>query len=647
MANNFEIKNKRRTRVSIFNNYKTVVESKRSQVTVFVIIAILIVASVVAYVLLKDRIVPSVLPREVAPVYNYFLSCIEDETKIAASLMGSQAGYLELPEFEPGSDYMPFSSQLDFLGFGIPYWYYVSGNGIAKERVPSKEKMQVQMADYLEDRIKECSFRDFELQGFVVEAGEPEAEVEIKDREIKVDLEMPLIVSYGETTGRQTSHKLSVSSRLGRFYDIAKKIYEEEEKKLFLENYAVDFLRLYAPVDGSEIGCSPKVWLVEDVREDLVTALEANVPAMKVKGNYYFLGKDGKYFVQDIGEDVGGEGESVNFLYLRDWPMKIEVWPSEEGILLAEPVGLQEGLGVLGFCYVPYHFVYDVAYPVLIQIYDSEEMFQFPIGVVIDKNKPREALDVEGLPNVVPELCQHKLTEMSVYTYDSKLDPLEAQIKFKCFDTTCYIGNTEIFGGDAVLTSEFPQCVNGFILASSEGYKSQKYLISTLRNGTAFIVLDKKYKLNLEVQKAYKKLTEDYAVLTFVKDEETVTVVYPEQQEVELTEGEYEIKVYVYTDSIINLQGSLTEKCVDVPKSGIFGIFGASEKKCFTLEIPDQIVSFAVSGGGTQKHYVTESELQTGNLIINSENFGVPNNVEDLQINYNNVEINQLGVEFG
>src|SRR3989344_2258537 len=101
--------------------------SRKGQVTIFIIVAILIVASIVGYFLLKDRLKVG-MPKELASAYDYFLSCIEDETQLASSLAGSQAGYLELPEFEAGSDYMPFSSQLNFLGKGVPYWYYVSGN---------------------------------------------------------------------------------------------------------------------------------------------------------------------------------------------------------------------------------------------------------------------------------------------------------------------------------------------------------------------------------------------------------------------------------------------------------------------------------------------------------------------------------------
>jgi len=615
---------------------------RKGQVSIFIILAIIIVAGVGLYFVVRSGVFQVSVPQELEPVYSYYLSCVEEAGVNAALILGEQGGYIETPEFSPGSEYMPFSNQLSFFGIGVPYWYYISGNGIVKEQIPSKAKVQSQLEGYVEERLLECDFSAFEEQGFAVDFGVADVSSIIKDNSISVNVKQDLSICFGEIDWRGGSHSVSVSSSLGKFYDLAKKIYLNNKENMFLENYGVDVLRLYAPVDGSEIGCSPKIWMVDDIRKELIVALENNIPAIKLKGNYYTGGD--KYFVQDIGENVDVD---INFMYSREWPAKIEVWPSEDGILKAEPVGLQEGMGMLGFCYTPYHFVYDFAFPVLIQLYSGAEMFQFPVVVYIEKNNPREALDVEGLPDVVPELCEHKNTKLTVYTYNTNLESVEADIKFKCFDTSCDIGRTEISGADAVLVADFPQCVNGFVLASADGYKTKKYQISSIESGNAMIVLDKKYKLELEVEKAGSAFGDDYAVITFSKEDEVKTVAYPEMKEIELTEGQYEIKVYVYSDSNIKLEGSSSEKCVDVPRSGIFGVFGMTEKKCFTLEVPDQIVSFAVSGGGTQSYYATESELQdSSKLIINAGNFGLPKTVEDLQNNYNGVEVNGLEVWF-
>ena len=110
--------------------------NKRGQITIFIIVAIIIIASVGLYFSLKGSLIPDKVPATFEPIYTQFLSCLEENSLVGIDLLGVHAGYIDLPEFEPGSRYMPFSSQLDFLGTAIPYWYYVSGNNIQKEQVP-------------------------------------------------------------------------------------------------------------------------------------------------------------------------------------------------------------------------------------------------------------------------------------------------------------------------------------------------------------------------------------------------------------------------------------------------------------------------------------------------------------------------------
>lgn len=634
------MRNKRLVNKKINNRTNNV----KAQITIFVIIAIIIVAIIFLFFLFRGRIFGSNIPSELSPVYSYYLSCIQDETSNGAKILGEKGGRIEEIDFSPGTSYMPFSSHLGFLGQGIPYWYYIAGNGLPKEQIPSMGKMQSDLDDYVKNGIGNCDFSQFELKGFQINISSSNVKTQILDSSVNVKVNQEISINFGDKTWSGKSHSVSVNSNIGKFYDLATKIYKNQKEQMFLENYGVDILRLYAPVDGSEISCSSKIWSVNDVRNNLTRAIEANTAAIKIKGDYYKLkNPDNKYFVRDIGVK---NDFNVNFIYSGYWPTKIEVWPSEDNVLRADPVGLEEGLGIIGFCYVPYHFVYDMGYPVLIQIYSGDEMFQFPVVVYIDKNQPRKALNATGMPDVIPELCQHKNTKLNVYTYNVNLEPVEAQIKFKCFDTSCDIGNTKIENGDAVLSSDFPQCGNGYVIASAEGYETKKELVSTINGGDVNVVLAKKYKLNLAVHEAGSEI-DGYAVISFTKNNKTNTIAYPDQREIELTEGPYTVKVYAYSNTSIHLQGSSTPKCIDVPVSGFGGFFGATEQKCFNLDIPGQDVNFAISGGGVQNTYFPESQLaENKNMTINIDDFGVPKSVEALQQNYNKVDVSSIDISF-
>ena len=140
---------------------------KKGQVTIFIIVAIVVVGGIVAYFALRGGFGESI-PTELRPVYDYYISCLEASAQEGVSLLGEQGGHIEIPEFEPGSAYIPFSSQLSFLGQPVPYWMYVSGNNLLREEVPKKVEMENELENYVAQRIEECDFEDFELAGYDV-----------------------------------------------------------------------------------------------------------------------------------------------------------------------------------------------------------------------------------------------------------------------------------------------------------------------------------------------------------------------------------------------------------------------------------------------------------------------------------------------
>ena len=616
---------------------------KRGQVTIFIIIAIIIVASIAGYFVLRSSFITPTISSNLEPVYNAFLSCLEENVLEGITTLEAQGGYIELPEFESGSAHMPFSSQLNFLGNPIPYWYYVSGSNIQKEQVPSISDIEEQLGNYIEAEISDCILDSYFEQGFAINLGEPEVDINIRKGEVEVILDMNLGIEKAEESVVVSNHNIIVKTKLGDLYESAKKIYDYEQETLFLENYGIDVLRLYAPVDGVELTCSPLIWNANDVFEELKLGIEANTMALRAKTNEFTLKeKENKYFVLDLPIE-----EEVRFLNSRNWTYAYEVEPSEGVVLSAHPVGNQPGMAVLGFCYVPYHFVYNVKYPVLVQIYSGMEIFQFPMAVVIQGNKPREALNVSAVDIPDPELCKYYNTPMQVNTYDNYLNPIPADISFQCFGQTCPIGKTS--SGNGSLIALFPQCVNGFVVAKADGYQRTKEQVSSIEdNAFIDIILRKLYEKEVSISLDGRLYTGE-TIITFVPEsgEGSTTIVYPEQKQVKLTTGQYEVQVYIYKSGELKLSRAVQEQCMEVPISGLGGIFGVTQEKCFDIVIPEQTVSNALGGGGKQEYYVAESELETSTIIdINVDSLPTPRTIEDLQQNFIVFEDKGLDIYF-
>lgn len=600
---------------------KAVRKSKKAQVTVFIILAIVIVAGIAIYFLLGGASASAVHP-ELESAYNYYISCIERSAVEGISLLGEQGGHIETPEFVPGSSYRPFSSQLDFFGQGVPYWMYVSGNNLLREQVPTKGEMEEELSQYVQERITECNFGDFEERGFAVLIDEGFVDVQINEQKVEVSVDADFTVINENRSAIVSTHELEIDSKLGKFYDLAIETYNYEKETAFLEAYALDAMRVYAPVSGVEIGCEPLVFNKQNISEELKQAFAANIGALKLAGDYYDLSsQEAKYFEVDIGRNID---ENVNLLYSPNWPTRIEIYGDE----VVGPIGLQEGLGVLGFCYVPYKFVYDINFPVMIQFYDEEEFFQFPVAVVIEKNFAREALPSAIGTSIESTVCQYKNSDLRVYTYDSELNPVEARITFKCLDSTCDLGETVNRNGEAFLETQAPQCVNGFVVASAEGYENAKFQISTNSEAVADLIMKKKYSVNLDLGDV------DKALVYFESEDYTTSALYPDLESVELIDGFYNVTVYAYSDSLITIPAVDKRECVEVPSEGFGGVIGFTQEKCFDINLPATEVGFAIVGGGKTQEYIDEGRLRDSTEInINVPLFGAPSSLEELSYN--------------
>lgn len=610
--------------------------SKKGQVAIFVIIALVIVGGIVLVYTFRDRIFGPSVPAELKPVFDYYQQCIEGQTRAAIDLAESQGGRIYPGIYIPGSEYAPSSSQLNFLGFPVPYWFYVSGNGLAKENVPTKTEMQDEISRYVEENVNtNCNLDSFYGQGLSINTSSPKAKTTIADSAVDISVDMDMRVSNGEVSARKTSHSASIKSSFGKLYTAAKNIYSKEKSDAFLENYTVDFMRLYAPVDGVEISCSGKIWKTREVVEGLKSALEANIAAIKFKGNYYTMtNEENNYFVVDLQTE-----QQVNMLYSRTWPTKVEIAGAEQELMLAEPVGTQQGMGVMGFCYAPYHFVYDINYPVLVQILDGQEVFQFPVVVIIDKNMPRQGLASE-IAAEEPEIdvCQFNTQDVEISVFDTQLNKVDANLSYTCFNQKCELGSTT----SGVFSGKAPACFNGYLKASADGYAENRRLFSTNTEKAIDLIVDKEYEVKLNLEVGGKPL-DGTAIVTF-EGERSISTALPDVSTIKLSEGLYNVSIYVYGNSSLTIPGSTKKQCHEVSSGGIVGgLFGITREECIDITIPETKIDSALIGGGRSEIYVLPSDLKKGELTLKVDSLPMPSSLEALQNNFE--AFDEMGVE--
>ena len=608
---------------------------KRGQVSIFVIIAIVIVGIVIVFFAFRGNLGIGGIPSELQPVFSAYTTCIEDETRGALSAAGLQGGNInnngEGEEFVLGNNYNPFSSDLIFGGLNVRYWLSFDENGAVKESVPTRNKLEQELGAFIEGQLGNCDLSVFAREGFYYDTSDDlKVSVKVNDGSVDVNVKNNLRVSKGEVSASKSSYDVSVDSAIGKLHSEALKLYDDEKTNVFLENYAVDVLRNYAPVDGVEIQCAPKIWKSQEVVDEVKQALSANIGSLNFDG-----GND--YFSVKISDDINIDNARV--IYDARWPSVLEITPASQSLMIAEPVGNQEGLGVMGFCYVPYHFVYDLRFPVMVQLFEGNDVFQFPLVVIVDNNLARESLSAGGealnLGDEREDVCSFATQKIKVATYDESLNPLSARISYQCFDQTCEVGETKVAGNSASLEADVPACVNGYLIANAENYTETKQIFSSNSESVGELILSKEYELKVNVVVDGKALTSGSAIVHFTNsDGKSASAVLPENDRVRLSEGLYNVSVFVYGNSSVVLPATTKKECVSVAKGGLFGLFGGTEEKCFDITTPASKIDYALRGGGKTGTYILASELERGEISVYVSGLPLPQNMEQLQTNF-------------
>ncbi len=151
---------------------------KEGQLTIFVMVAIVVVIAIVGYFIINDVFLEEVsVDSEVSPIYEAVEGCIGDVTEDSINIVGESGGYYELPEKVDDNS--------------IAYYFYED-----ESLMPSLEVVEREMEKYSEDMLYFCvekvflNYPDFELN-----SGEIDVSVSVKsDDKIYFEVDYPFSV---------------------------------------------------------------------------------------------------------------------------------------------------------------------------------------------------------------------------------------------------------------------------------------------------------------------------------------------------------------------------------------------------------------------------------------------------------------------
>jgi hypothetical protein len=185
--------------------------NSKGQVTIFIIIAILVVVFGVLFFVFKDDLELGETPLEIAPIVNFVQECVDDVSEQTIYFIGLHGGY-----------YMPPEKSTDS---GIPYYSYE--NTIS---FPSKNKMELEISQFIKDSIPNCINNFSNFNDFEIKEGNIDVISEIKEDSVYISVNYPITIKKGEEVNSLKEFKSQIPVRLDIMYETSKFILNYSSK---------------------------------------------------------------------------------------------------------------------------------------------------------------------------------------------------------------------------------------------------------------------------------------------------------------------------------------------------------------------------------------------------------------------------------
>lgn len=223
-------------------------KNKRGQVTLFIIIAIVIVAAIVLIIFLRHGFRKELAEVDVAEVKEYISSCLDLKTKEAVLFIARQGGYYTLP-----------AESINFLDEQAAYYWKSN-----KNLVPTIADVEKELNAWLEDNVQDC----FVLAGYDITKESCSVSSAIAET-VSVGFDCPIVIKKGAAVSRIEAFSSSVDAPVAKLLDVSGRAVENYAEKpgyfcvtCFDEIAAVNNVTITAVPITKEIFESEHIWFL-------------------------------------------------------------------------------------------------------------------------------------------------------------------------------------------------------------------------------------------------------------------------------------------------------------------------------------------------------------------------------------------------
>ncbi|VVB82136.1 Uncharacterised protein [uncultured archaeon] len=221
---------------------KRLVINKKGQVTIFIIIAVIMVGTIVTFFVLRSGVVPQIGGQQEKSPSSFLQTCLENKIAETTKLISSQGGYLS----NSLNKTFKFTGATSYVG--ISYLCYTNGYYVPciNQQPMLISHLKKEVKDHISKDVKNCFDAlgtSLTQQGYTVDSKYSGFDVELTDGRIKVPIDGKITLSKTGETSNYDNLNVSFQSK---FYDTAIVVQEIVSQEARFCNFEyLGFMLLY------------------------------------------------------------------------------------------------------------------------------------------------------------------------------------------------------------------------------------------------------------------------------------------------------------------------------------------------------------------------------------------------------------------
>jgi len=229
---------------------------KRGQVTLFIIIAIILVGAIFLYFALSGRLERVLVGVEINP-QEYVEKCTKDASEQAINILLPQGGYIEPENYKLFED-----SKASYLCYNKGYYY-----SCINQEPMYIERVEQEIKNYIEPRVKDCFYaleQEYKDRNYAVESGEESISVNLNPKQVGVEIKKKFDISKGEEARSFDEFKVRFNSPVYDLAIIAIEIVNQEARFCNFEYLGYSLLYPSYNIERTDVDGGTRIYSVEE-----------------------------------------------------------------------------------------------------------------------------------------------------------------------------------------------------------------------------------------------------------------------------------------------------------------------------------------------------------------------------------------------